>query len=510
MIATDKVSKIWNEDADKDNLDETIGVLQRLLWLTVPGDHTSPLKSAAEQFDLMAKVNAHLAATVQIGTFTAMMMSTAIDDDKKHEILDGLARCCLGTHEWKGAEGNGAKTRGDLATQTAAPPPDEPPKTIVPPRPAPLPKLTVPRLLREFIPKQQASALRSCLQGEEKQHFSDMLAGWVKKIQAMPLYYSTEKVPTDDKVVHLHYFSSSMDWYIVEMDPDAFTPDEDYPQGPGPNRVFGLSCMQVDEWGAISILEMCESEHVTFDEHWTAKTVKEIFTDKETAGEDTVACEFCGLDVAEAGSTLCDSCHPTEPTEECHDCRRVKATGAIIHCQTCSENLANEPYDPPVIHHATPDEAAVLRDNEDARKAAADAEAEEQAMDEALFPHTTAEEAAKEDHRKRTEREEAPDPYMQGQEDDIEAAINPAKDHRPDSSHKTEHVTRSYIDESLAAQNLWLKTLLVSHMEVLRDEIQEQTDELKQHIDVRLCAIEDELKCTIKNIKFEIKTKASD
>ena len=405
LTAEERIAKLWNHEVSKENLDGSIGVLQRLLWLTVPGDHESPLKSPQEQFDLMAKVNAHLAATVQIGTFTAMMMSTAIDDNKKQAILDDLARCCLGVkgHEWKGAKGNGAKTRGDLAA-APPPPPDEPKTVVPPPPPPPAPKLTVPRLLREFIPKRQASAIRSCMKGEEGQHFSDMLAGWVAKIKAMPLYYSTEKVKPDDKVIHLHYFSSSMDWYIAEMDPDAFTPCEDYPQGPGPNRVFGLSCMQVEEWGGISILEMCESEHVTFDEDWKAKTVKEIFADKETAGEDekeVKACQFCSLPVTEEGMEICDSCNPTEPTDECAACRRVKVTGAIMHCETCSEEIN------------------------------AMQEAEIQLADEALFPHTTTDEILDNEAEGEVQNIESegelPDPYIQGQKDDIEEVINPLK-----------------------------------------------------------------------------------
>jgi len=547
-METDKVSKLWNESADKGELTKDIGILQRLLWLSDPMDHTSPLKSEKEQFDLMAKVNAHIAHRLKIGTFTAMMMSSAIDEDKRYAILDNLARCCHGTAEWEGSSGNGAKTRAELS-EPPTPSVAEPPKTVIPPRPAPEPKLTVPRLLREFIPKQQASAIRSCMQGEEGKHFSDMLAGWVSKIKAMPLYYSQEKIPNDEKVVHLHYFSSSMDWYITEMDPEAFTPDEDYPQGPGPNRVFGLSCMQCNEWGPMSILEMCESTQVTFDEDWKAKTIGEIFTDKETAGDDDCpdcgvimcdpcaaradrheqslldegkevkACQFCSLPVTEEGMEICDSCNPTEPTDECSACRRVKVTGAIMHCVPCGEEIRSmevaekelkedneaegevKDIEGGMIGDAIPliprrDEAGNVRWDKPVLTPA-DVDAEVQAVEEALFPHATVD-----------------DPYIQGQKDDIEEVINPAKA-------SCDKVVECEPDKN----SRWIEARLLD-MEVSLEkrivfEITEQTasfnailtnavDELNERATTRDELQMMELRKTLKNMTFKITTQPSD
>jgi|1186.fasta_scaffold572007_1 hypothetical protein len=38
---------------------------------------------------------------------------------------------------------------------------------------------------------------------------------------AIPLLGDTENVALEDKIIHLHYFLGSCDWYIAEIDNDS-------------------------------------------------------------------------------------------------------------------------------------------------------------------------------------------------------------------------------------------------------------------------------------------------
>jgi hypothetical protein len=60
----------------------------------------------------------------------------------------------------------------------------------------------------------------------------------------IPGLYETEHIPLADKWVHEHYFSPSMDWYVVETDGDL---------------CFGCVCnggMGICEWGYFQLSEM--------------------------------------------------------------------------------------------------------------------------------------------------------------------------------------------------------------------------------------------------------------
>lgn len=39
------------------------------------------------------------------------------------------------------------------------------------------------------------------------------------ELASIPTLYATEPTPTDDKLVVLHYFCASADWWLVELDP---------------------------------------------------------------------------------------------------------------------------------------------------------------------------------------------------------------------------------------------------------------------------------------------------
>jgi hypothetical protein len=64
----------------------------------------------------------------------------------------------------------------------------------------------------------------------------------------IPRLYETENVPAKDKVIHLHFFLASSDWYICEFD--------------GDDTFFGFACLNnwkdLAEWGYISFKELRE------------------------------------------------------------------------------------------------------------------------------------------------------------------------------------------------------------------------------------------------------------
>ena len=59
--------------------------------------------------------------------------------------------------------------------------------------------------------------------------------------------YATEHIPLDSKMIRLHYFTSSSDWWITEYDADS-------------GRAFGYACLNGDahnaEWGYIDLAEL--------------------------------------------------------------------------------------------------------------------------------------------------------------------------------------------------------------------------------------------------------------
>jgi len=65
-------------------------------------------------------------------------------------------------------------------------------------------------------------------------------------LESIPLLYETEAVPLEQKLVHLHYFVGSCDWYVAELDDDSWS-------------AFGyanLGDAQNAEWGYFSLPEL--------------------------------------------------------------------------------------------------------------------------------------------------------------------------------------------------------------------------------------------------------------
>ena len=66
------------------------------------------------------------------------------------------------------------------------------------------------------------------------------------ELNKIPRLYETENVPAKDKIIWMHFFLASSDWYIVEFD--------------GDDTFFGFACLNnwkdLAEWGYISFNEL--------------------------------------------------------------------------------------------------------------------------------------------------------------------------------------------------------------------------------------------------------------
>ncbi len=101
-----------------------------------------------------------------------------------------------------------------------------------------------------------------------------------EELSKIPALYATEKIDCPDKIIHLHFFTGSSDWYISEYD--------------SKNQLFfgfAILCgdLQNSEWGYISFRELCEIQvggflEVDRDLHFTPKKAKEIEKIKEGSG----------------------------------------------------------------------------------------------------------------------------------------------------------------------------------------------------------------------------------
>ena len=68
------------------------------------------------------------------------------------------------------------------------------------------------------------------------------------ELAKIPRLYATEDVPVKDKIIHMHFFLVSSDWFICEFD--------------GEDIFFGFACLNnwkdLAEWGYISYKELKE------------------------------------------------------------------------------------------------------------------------------------------------------------------------------------------------------------------------------------------------------------
>ena len=118
--------------------------------------------------------------------------------------------------------------------------------------------------LKEFMPKNQQAIVNS------SDEFQEILSRLEDIISKMPKTYETENVDTEDKIVYLHYFYGSFDWYIIEKDINE-----------GQYQAFGyvnLGDPDCAEWGYVSLHELCYELHypIELDFHWTPRKFSQI------------------------------------------------------------------------------------------------------------------------------------------------------------------------------------------------------------------------------------------
>ena len=81
-------------------------------------------------------------------------------------------------------------------------------------------------------------------------YFCERKAMWniplQEQLNRIPRLYETENIPTEKKLIYLHFFIGGCDWYVAEYD--------------GENLFFGFAILNNDydmaEWGYISFAEL--------------------------------------------------------------------------------------------------------------------------------------------------------------------------------------------------------------------------------------------------------------
>ena len=83
-----------------------------------------------------------------------------------------------------------------------------------------------------------------------------------KELSAIPRLYATDTITAKDKIIHMHFFLGSSDWFAVEFD--------------GEDHFFGYVILNDDEenseWGYFSLAELESINFLGFqidrDIHW--------------------------------------------------------------------------------------------------------------------------------------------------------------------------------------------------------------------------------------------------
>ena len=98
------------------------------------------------------------------------------------------------------------------------------------------------------------------------------------KLNTIPRLYETEHIPLQDKVIHLHFFIGSCDWYIAEFD--------------GNDLLWGFVILNNDyfnaEWGYISFSELKDINirgiEIDNDLYWKVRRSCEVDKIRKAAG----------------------------------------------------------------------------------------------------------------------------------------------------------------------------------------------------------------------------------
>ena len=96
-----------------------------------------------------------------------------------------------------------------------------------------------------------------------------------QKLQKLPKLYETEHISACEKLLAMHFFFGSCDWYVVEFD--------------GVDTFFGYVILGGDlhnaEWGYFSLIELDEIKfngfEVDVDTHWKTTPAGQVERIKE-------------------------------------------------------------------------------------------------------------------------------------------------------------------------------------------------------------------------------------
>lgn len=93
-----------------------------------------------------------------------------------------------------------------------------------------------------------------------------------ERLATLPRLYETEHIPLQDKLIFLHFFLGSCDWYIAEYD--------------GDDLFFGYAILNGDtdnaEWGYVSFQELQEVRigfvevDCELEEYWQIRPASQI------------------------------------------------------------------------------------------------------------------------------------------------------------------------------------------------------------------------------------------
>jgi hypothetical protein len=92
-----------------------------------------------------------------------------------------------------------------------------------------------------------------------------------EELDRIPRLYQTEDIPLKDKLIHLHFFIGSCNWFIAEYD--------------GEDLFWGYACLNGDhlnaEWGYISFIELKDVKvhgwlEIDRDINWQIRKASEI------------------------------------------------------------------------------------------------------------------------------------------------------------------------------------------------------------------------------------------
>jgi hypothetical protein len=101
-----------------------------------------------------------------------------------------------------------------------------------------------------------------------------------KELKKIPAFYSNEKTPPEETMIHMHFFIGGCDWYCSEYSSEE-------------QMFFAFAILNSDlmnaEWGYVSMRELCEIKvggflEVDRDLHFKPTKTKDIKKIREAQG----------------------------------------------------------------------------------------------------------------------------------------------------------------------------------------------------------------------------------